>query len=173
MGKETDPRDELLQGCDEEGHPRQTVRRGDAHGGTFIPHMAVHLIVERPGGKLLLQKRSAQKRIQPGKWDTSVGGHVNAGEIVFEAAKRELEEELGLAGVEPEHLYCYLWRSEVECEFVNTYIIRWAGSVNYPKEEIEEVRDWTVEEIRAAPREIFTPNFLHELERFLNKRESS
>ena len=172
MSNEIDREDELLQGCDEEGLAGQAVRRGEAHGGSFAPHLAVHIIVERPDGRLLLQKRSTKKRIQPGRWDTSVGGHVNAREDVASAARRELEEELGITGIEPERIYQYLWRSKVECEFVNTFLIRWSGPANYPKEEIEEVRDWTVEDIRSAPEDIFTPNFLYELERFFEWRES-
>jgi len=47
-------------------------------------------------GDLLLQKRSMSKDIGPGKWDTSVGGHVNPGEDVYSAAVREMDEELGI-----------------------------------------------------------------------------
>ena len=34
-------------------------------------------------GQLFLQKRSLHKDIQPGKWDTSVGGHVDLGEVLI------------------------------------------------------------------------------------------
>lgn len=161
-----DPERELLQACDERGDPTDCVTRASVHSGTFKLHMAVHVVVERPGGAFILQKRTASKRIQPGKWDTSVGGHVLCGEDVFQAALREIEEELGISGVRPVEAYRYLWASEVEREFVTTYHLQWSGEVVFPKEEIEEVREWRPEEIEAAPPAIFTPNFLHEYNRF-------
>ena len=132
--------------------------------------MAVHILVERPNGALVLQRRSSGKRIQPGRWDTSVGGHVDFGEDPDAAARRELEEELGITGVTPRELHQYLWESTVEREYVTTYQVIWDGAVLFPEAEISDVRDWTVEEILAAPQDLFTPNFRHELERFLSSR---
>ena len=48
-------------------------------------------------GKVLLLKGSKTKRIWPGLWN-GIGGHIEAGENVFCAAERELEEESGLHG---------------------------------------------------------------------------
>lgn len=170
----TEPPDrpeELLQGCNERGEPTAGVSRGACHAGTFTPHLAVHVIVERPDGRIVLQKRSPRKQVQPGKWDTSAGGHVLAGEDVFGAALRELQEELGIAGVTPSELYRYWWRSEIEREYAVSYYLRWAGPVYFPKLEIEEVRDWRYEEILAAPAALFTPNFHAEYRRFQQARK--
>ena len=46
----------------------------------MLLHPVVHLHVMREGGFLYLQKRAMDKDIQPGKWDTAVGGHVDFGE---------------------------------------------------------------------------------------------
>ena len=46
-------------------------------------------------GAVLLQKRSLWKDRQPGKWDSSAAGPLDAGESYEEAAVRELKEELG------------------------------------------------------------------------------
>lgn len=59
-------------------------------------HRAVHVVVWSPGGKILLQKRAATKASFPGFWDTSVGGHVGAGESYPDTALRECSEELGI-----------------------------------------------------------------------------
>ena len=59
-------------------------------------HRAVAVLVERGGGKFLLQQRSKADLWQPGKWTLSCTGHVKKGESYDEAARRELDEELGL-----------------------------------------------------------------------------
>ena len=50
------------------------VERSRAHGDNTLLHRAAHIFVFSEDGRLLLQKRSMTKRIQPGKWDASVGG---------------------------------------------------------------------------------------------------
>ncbi|MBN1807974.1 MAG: NUDIX domain-containing protein [Planctomycetes bacterium] len=140
-----------------------TASRSACHSDRSLVHKSVHIIVSGPGGRLVLQKRSLLKKIQPGKWDTSVGGHVLAGETVEQAAARELHEELGISGPAPVFLYQYLWESPVEREFVTTFALQWHGPITHHPEEIDEVRSWSLAEIASAPQDIFTPNFLHEL----------
>jgi O-acetyl-ADP-ribose deacetylase len=59
-------------------------------------HIAAHVWIVTPGGRVLLQKRSLEKENWPGYWDVSAAGHVSAGETAAEAAVRETFEELGL-----------------------------------------------------------------------------
>lgn len=59
-------------------------------------HRAVHVFVLDPDGRLLLQLRSPDKDLYPGKWTSSASGHPAPGEGWAAAAVRELEEELGL-----------------------------------------------------------------------------
>jgi isopentenyldiphosphate isomerase len=74
------------------------IGRDDAHAsGTW--HGAFHclMIYRRRGrGYALFQKRSDKKKIAPGKFDVSVGGHYSAGEDARSAGPREIREELGL-----------------------------------------------------------------------------
>ena len=117
-------------------------------------------------GALLLQKRAAAKDIQPGKWDTSVGGHLAVGESYPSAAVRETREELGLVigpdDLEP--LHEYVGSSEVETEHVRSFRVRSEGPFTAPPEEIEELRFWTPEELRAALGSgVLTPVLEHEL----------
>jgi isopentenyldiphosphate isomerase len=77
----------------------ETVARDEAHR-TGVWHGAFHclIIYERGGrGSALFQKRSAGKKIAPGKFDVSVGGHYAAGEDAAIAGPREIREELGLS----------------------------------------------------------------------------
>lgn len=76
----------------------ELISREDAHrSGAW--HGAFHCLTvyEREGrGRILFQKRSAGKKIAPGKFDVSVGGHYSAGEDARIAGPREIREELGL-----------------------------------------------------------------------------
>jgi isopentenyldiphosphate isomerase len=76
----------------------EIIARDEAHR-TGIWHGAFHclIIYERDGrGYALFQKRAAQKKIAPGKFDVSVGGHYASGEDAVIAGPREIKEELGL-----------------------------------------------------------------------------
>jgi len=137
--------------------------RSECHGNPSLVHRVAHVLVFDRGGRLLLQKRSRNKDIQPGRWDTSVGGHLDPGESYLEAAYREAREELGLDGVALTYLYASRIRNEVESENVATYFARYDGEFRFAAEEIDEVRFWSAEEIEAAlGTGVFTPNFEEE-----------
>jgi isopentenyl-diphosphate delta-isomerase len=59
-------------------------------------HRAIHVLVFDATGRVFLQKRSMQKDLAPGLWDSSCSGHVDSGEDYDHAARRELGEELGV-----------------------------------------------------------------------------
>jgi len=61
-----------------------------------LPHRSVHILIQNGVGKWFLQKRSLWKDNNPGKWDSSVAGHLQSGEGYEIAARRELREELGV-----------------------------------------------------------------------------
>ena len=81
---------------DEEGRVVGAATRGECHNGSRLLHPVVHLHVFNSQGEVYLQKRPEWKDIQPGKWDTSVGGHMDYGETPEEALVREVGEELGI-----------------------------------------------------------------------------
>ena len=60
-----------------------------------LKHRAVHVLVFNDENEIFMQKRSASKDTWPGAWDASRTGHVDTGETYFEAALRELDEDLG------------------------------------------------------------------------------
>ena len=123
----------------------------------------VHLHLFNTRGESFLQKRAKTKDIQPGKWDTSVGGHISPGETPDMALIREAGEELGLNSFVPEYLGKYVWASSRERELVNSFSTISDEIPVINKDEIEEGRYWTLKEIKDnLGRDIFTPNFENE-----------
>lgn len=152
---------------DEQGMVIGCATRGECHGGSMLLHPVVHLHLFNSRGELYLQRRPLWKDIQPGRWDTAVGGHVAWGEPVEEALRREAREELGIEGFEPEHVATYVFRSERERELVHVYRTCYDGPVR-PSDELDGGRFWSPEAIREAlGRGILTPNFEGEVGRVL------
>lgn len=83
-----DEQDRLLGGL-----PRAELReRGLVSRGTFI-------LLFNSAGQLCVHRRTLSKALYPGYWDVAAGGMVQEGEGYALSAARELEEELGIAGV--------------------------------------------------------------------------
>jgi isopentenyl-diphosphate Delta-isomerase len=59
-------------------------------------HRAILVFLVNDQGQVYLQKRARDVLFYPGYWSASVTGHVSSGETYLEAAKREVEEELGI-----------------------------------------------------------------------------
>ena len=59
-------------------------------------HLTVHIAIITPDGRMLVQRRSPDKKHWGGLWDMSAAGSVVAGEDSTLGAARELYEELGL-----------------------------------------------------------------------------
>lgn len=138
--------------------------RGTCHGGGMLLHPVVHLHLFNSRGELYLQKRPAWKDIQPGLWDTAAGGHVDWGEQVDDALRREVREELGVTGFTPERIAVYEFRSERERELVHVYRTVYDGPVA-ASDELDGGRFWRREELlEHLGRGLFTPNFEGEVE---------
>jgi isopentenyldiphosphate isomerase len=160
-----DRQNELLPLVDENGNITGAATRGECHNGSMMMHPVVHLHVFNSKGELYLQKRPEWKDIQPGKWDTAVGGHIDLGEHVEQALFREAGEELGIEGFTPEALPQYVFRSACECEMVYPYKTVYDKDIR-PSEETSGGRFWSMDEIRESiGKGILTPNFEQEFKK--------
>lgn len=147
----------------EAGETIGKASRAECHSGSKLLHPVVHLHIFNRAGELYLQKRSLNKDIQPGKWDTSVGGHVDYGENVEDALLREAREELGIIGFIPAFIKRYVFESAIERELVNAFRTTYDGPFSPDPEELDGGRFWPIEEIkRNLGKGIFTPNFERE-----------
>lgn len=127
-----------------------------------LRHRATYIVVHDGMGKILVQRRTEIKDLYPGWLDATAGGVVQSGENVLDSARREAEEELGIAGVPfAEHglFYfeeeqCRVWGALFSCVSHGPFALQ--------EEEVSEVCWLTPEEITARCDE-FTPDSLKAL----------
>ncbi|MGO4742776.1 NUDIX hydrolase YfcD [Serratia quinivorans] len=133
-----------------------------------LRHRATYIVVHDGMGKILVQRRTDIKDFYPGWLDATAGGVVQSGENVLESARREAEEELGIAGVPfAEHglFYfeedqCRVWGALFSCVSHGPFALQ--------EEEVVEVSWLTPEEITARCDE-FTPDSLKALSLWLTR----
>lgn len=167
MNRLSDNSEEMFPIVDEKGNVISAATRGECHSGSKLLHPVVHLHVFNSKGELYLQKRPEWKDIQPGKWDTAVGGHVDLGESIMMALNREAKEELGITDFVPEEVTRYVFESARERELVFTYKTVYDGEI-CPSDELDGGRFWTPEEIKEnIGKGVFTPNFEGEIDKVI------
>lgn len=154
---------------DEEGKIIGKAPRSMVHKDKKMLHPVIHVHIFNEKRKLYLQKRAMTKLVQPGKWDTAVGGHISWGESIETAVRRETEEELGIHPHQMAFIGKYIWESEIERELVYVFISQWNNEMNINKSEVDEGKFWSKREIEInLKNNIFTANFEHELPHILH-----
>jgi isopentenyldiphosphate isomerase len=148
---------------DESGKVLGRAPRSQVHNGSKLLHPVVHLHVLNKNKSILIQKRPMSKQIQPGKWDTAVGGHISDGETLEQALKKEAFEEIGLKDFSAKLQKVYKWESEVEAELVYLFTTYDFKNYGVQSDEVEELRFWTKNQVeKNLGKDVFTPNFEHE-----------
>ena len=159
----SDNNQEMFPIVDEQGNITGAATRGECHSGSKLLHPVVHLHVFNAQGDIYLQKRPEWKDIQPGKWDTAVGGHIDLGESVEIALKREVREELGITDFEARFLGNYVWESPRERELVFSFLCTRYNHIHIDNDEVDEGRFWTLQELaEGMEKNKLTPNLVHE-----------
>jgi 16S rRNA (adenine1518-N6/adenine1519-N6)-dimethyltransferase len=135
--------------------------RSKVHGDN-LRHRAVHILIFNETGELYLQQRSRCKDRHPLLWDSSAAGHVMAGEGYDEAAKRELQEELGV-NVPLKKVLKLSASPQTGQEFIWLYRGQLRGNIRPNRSEIESGAFLTptmMDGWVAARPENFAPGFL-------------
>lgn len=162
--------EEIFPLVDEHGNITGQAPRSVCHNGTKLLHPVIHLHLFNSEGKLFLQKRASTKDIQPDKWDSSVGGHIDLGETPEQAAKREAREELGVSDIDLHYIAKHIIETDVERELTYCFFAVYGGSYSFDRNEVADGRFWSIEEIRSnCGKDIFTPNFELDFELFLHE----
>jgi len=157
--------DEWFDIVDEEGRVKGRAPRTICHSGPGLLHPVVHIHIIDGKDRIFLQKRAESKQIQPGKWDTAVGGHISSGETIEDGLKREAAEELGITEFTVQFVARYVWETEVESELIFMFISRYDRTININKDEIDEGKYWKIKKIKESlGKGILTPNLEFEFE---------
>ncbi|MDA3893711.1 MAG: NUDIX domain-containing protein [Salinivirgaceae bacterium] len=166
-------KEEWLPVVDSEGKIIGKATRTECHKNKELLHPVVHLHVFNSKGELYLQKRPLSKFIQPGKWDTAVGGHVELNETIETSLAREAKEEIDIANFKPQLLFKYTWQSEVESELVFCFATNYSETITPHATELDGGEFWSLMNVKKQlGKGILTPNFEHEfamLEKIIKK----
>lgn len=109
---------------------------------------SVHIWVMNHKGELLIQKRSENRRRNPGKWGFT-GGMVDKGETSLVGAVRELKEELGIEVTEDKMDFIISFKREHV--FVDVWLLEYDVAIeklNLQEEEVSEAKWVTVDELK-------------------------
>jgi 16S rRNA (adenine1518-N6/adenine1519-N6)-dimethyltransferase len=136
--------------------------RAEVHQRDLL-HRAVHIFAYNKRGELLLQKRSALKDRHPGKWDSSVSGHLDAGESYEAAARREMDEEMGIRDGEIEEIARIPPSEATGWEHIRLFRTHFDGTPRFPAAEVDATLSMSVAEldawVSACPSD-FAPGFI-------------
>lgn len=141
---------ELISLANKEDYPVDVgIRRAPRPDDRYIMIAGVLLFNSR--GNLILHRISHHKKVDAGRWSYSAAGHVDAGETYEQAAKRELKEELGVeAQIDSFVGKTYTEREGRLVAFHHVFKVISDESVTPDPNEIEEIREWSVPELRQA-----------------------
>lgn len=140
-------------------------------------HRAFSIFIFTPAGEMLLQRRALDKYHCGGLWTNACCSHPRPGEKVEEAARRRLQEELGI-GVELQKIFHFTYRAEfenglTEHEFDHVFVGEYAGEVPFNEKEVMDTRylstDALLPLVEQSP-ETFTPWFRIALPRVMEWR---
>ncbi|MBI2984835.1 MAG: NUDIX domain-containing protein [Candidatus Kerfeldbacteria bacterium] len=97
------------------------TRSGSQVHAQHLLHRAVHILIFDQAGRVFLRQRAGDKELSPGRWSSSVGQHVFAGQSPEPAATEALKDFLGL-DVKLEFLGEEHIEDETENELVTFYV---------------------------------------------------
>jgi len=138
--------------------------RGLIGRGTYI-------LLFNSAGELCVHRRTLSKAIYPGYWDVAAGGMVLATETYAESAARELEEELGVSGVELTVHDHFFYEDTGHRLWCSAFSAVWDGPLRLQPEEVLEARFIPVEQVMQEILEKpYCPDSLAALKRYLHRR---
>ena len=129
-----------------------SMKKMEAHENGLL-HRAFSVFLFNEKGEMLLQKRAESKYHSPKQWTNAVCSHPRMNETYEEAAKRRMDEELGI-DVEIEKKFHFLYKAEVgdqlwEHELDHVFTGTYEGNFKLNPEEVSEVRYISMEDLET------------------------
>lgn len=140
----------------ERDEPQGVLGKLEAHQRGLL-HRALSVFLFDGEGRLLLQQRAAGKYHGGGLWSNTVCSHPLPGEAPLAAARRRLQEELGIdAEVAPAFSFTYRAEVEnglVEHEYDHVFTGQYEGAFALNESEVSAVRYLGMAELEQELRE--------------------
>lgn len=163
---------ELLILVDPHDQETGSLSKTECHHGDGILHRAFSVFLFNDRGELLLQQRSAGKRLWPMFWTNTCCSHPRQGESMQLATERRLQQELD-TGSELEFIYKFAYQARFaelgsENELCSVYLGRLEREATANATEIAALRFVSADELHLemdAEAERFTPWFKMEWQR--------
>jgi len=141
--------DELLDIVNDEVIVTRQEMRSTVHE-LGLQHRGAHVFLFTPDGKMLVQKRNADRAASPSALDCSVSEHVKAGESYLETAVRGMKEEMGVDGIEIKPLVKFRMNYGVNDNEISTLYegLVDPAKVKFDPVEIEGINYYSLDELR-------------------------
>ncbi len=140
--------DEAIQLVDARNRPCGSAPRALMRRFQFW-HRATYVVVRNRRGDICVQRRTLTKEVFPGGLDLAAGGVVGAGEAVHVAARRELDEELGIRGVPLSHAGEFRHDRDGNHIFGSLFLVEHDGPLTLQAEEVADAFWCSLEEALA------------------------
>jgi len=141
--------DELLDIVNDKDIVTRQEMRSTAHQ-LGLQHRGVHVFLFTDNGKMLVQKRSADRAAFPSALDCSVSEHVKAGESYLDAAVRGMQEEMGVGGIKLKLLLKFRMNYGVNDNEISTLYegVVDSAKVKFDPVEIEGINYYSINELQ-------------------------
>ena len=130
-----DPGDELVDVVDEDDHIVHVVTRREIRAQNLL-HRCTYVLVKRSDDLIHVHRRTETKDTDPGAYDMFPGGVCDAGEDYDACARREIAEELGIDGVDPQFRFKHRYSGPDGETWGAVYTLTWDGPIVPQAEEV-------------------------------------
>lgn len=168
--KNNDPAAERIAVVDEANQVIGSATRAEMRRDNLI-HRATFIMVFNRKGELFIQKRTETKDVYPGYYEVAAGGVVGEGESYEESARRELAEELGIAGQPLKELFDFFWQDQGNRVWGRVFVCEYDGPVVLQEEEVAWGEFLPLAQVdEMMKNKPFTPDGIYALRRYLIER---
>jgi isopentenyl-diphosphate delta-isomerase len=145
---------DLILLVDEDGRPLGEEDKERCHEGEGILHGAFLVMVFDPKGRLMLARRSAQKKLWPHFWDGTLASHYRRGVDRETTVRQRIFEEIGVREGHPRRLFDFRYQVAYrdigsENELCDVFVLEGVpeGSITLQPEEISECRFLSLDDL--------------------------